>query len=124
MPDQLINNAMPTIFIADMDRAVEFYTQTLGLKLSFRADNHFAIIDTGSETYIGLHPASPDSPTPGTHGSIQLSFGVTSIDDAVAALTDKGVQFAGPIIDDGPVRLAYFTDPDGTDLFLCQSSTG
>jgi hypothetical protein len=31
------------------------------------------------------------------------------------------VQFHGPIKDDSAVRLAFFGDPDGNDLYLCQA---
>lgn len=40
------------------------------------------------------------------------------------ALQQKGVSFreekGGPVVDDGPVKLAFFSDPDGNDLYLCE----
>ena len=40
----------------------------------------------------------------------------------MSALGTKGVTFKGPIIDDanGSIRLAFFSDPDGNDLYLCE----
>jgi hypothetical protein len=38
----------------------------------------------------------------------------------VAKLEQRGVSFHGPIIDDEQVRLAFFGDPDGNALYLCQ----
>jgi catechol 2,3-dioxygenase-like lactoylglutathione lyase family enzyme len=42
--------------VADLQRAIDFYARTLGLKLLYRADDHFAMIDAGRGLLIGLHP--------------------------------------------------------------------
>ena len=49
----------------------------------------------------------------------------------MATLEMRGVQFmsrgngcednGATIIDDGPVKLAYFADPDGNPLYLCET---
>ncbi len=111
-----------TIYISDMDRAVDFYTKTLGLPLSARYGDHWAGIDLGKGLAIGLHPASsPHSPKPGTHGAIQIGLAVDQpLEQAVANLQSKGVRFRGSIIDDNQVRLAYFADPDDNDLYLIE----
>jgi catechol 2,3-dioxygenase-like lactoylglutathione lyase family enzyme len=118
----MITGINATVFVSDMNRAVEFYSETLGLKLTARYGDHWASIDVGNGAAIGLHPAeSPKSPKPGTSGSIQIGLTVDrSLDQVVADLTGKGVSFRGPIIDDGQVRLAFFGDPDGIDLYLCE----
>jgi catechol 2,3-dioxygenase-like lactoylglutathione lyase family enzyme len=56
-----------TIFVSDMDRSVNFYTKTLGLKLAQRFGNHWASVEAGRLT-IGLHPASNANPA-GRNGS-------------------------------------------------------
>jgi len=120
----MIRGGMTTIYVTDMDRAVDFYTQRLGLKLTYRAGNHWAGVDAGNGLQIGLHPASEKAPAPGTNGATIVGLSVTKpIDDVVATLRHKGVPFAGPILDDanGSVRLAYFNDPDGNELYLCES---
>ena len=117
----VIGGATPTISIADMDRAVAFYTETLGLRLAMRFGDHYAAIDTGNGCRLGLHPASEHAPTPGTPGCIQIGFGVTvPIEQAVRQLEQRGVRFRGPILRDDPVKLAFFSDPDGTELYLCE----
>ncbi len=119
--DVMINGGSPTIYVSDLDRSVRFYTDTLGLSLQYRAGDEFAMIDAGGGMMVGLHPASAQSPPPGTHGSIQVGFTVTGpIEQVVDALRERGVSFRGPIKDDDPVKLAYFDDPDGNDLYLCQ----
>ena len=46
-----------TVMVADMDNAVRFYTETLGLKLEHRYENHYAEIEAPG-LRIGLHPVS------------------------------------------------------------------
>jgi catechol 2,3-dioxygenase-like lactoylglutathione lyase family enzyme len=118
----MIDGITATIYVSDMDRAVEFYTKTLGLPLAGRWGNEYAGIDLGKGVSIGLHPArSPHSPKPGTSGSIQIGFAVTRpLDDVVKDLQARGVVFRGPIVDDAQVRLAFFGDPDGNDLYLAE----
>jgi catechol 2,3-dioxygenase-like lactoylglutathione lyase family enzyme len=44
-------------FVADMDKAVKFYRDVLGLKLKFESPDWSEFV-TG-ETTLALHPASP-----------------------------------------------------------------
>ena len=62
----MIKGGNATIFVSDMDRAVRFYTESLGLKLQYRAGDHWAQVEAGDGLCIGLHPAGPDSPRPGS----------------------------------------------------------
>ena len=124
----LLEGGGPTIFVADLQRAVDFYTEILGLRLLFRADDHFAMIDAGGGLQIGLHPPGSRAPKPGTSGSIQVGLTVAQpIEQVVTALQGKGVGFQEEngqvVIADGPVKLAYFGDPDGNDLYLIEVGT-
>jgi catechol 2,3-dioxygenase-like lactoylglutathione lyase family enzyme len=120
----MISGGSPTVFVSDMNRAVRFYTEALGLKIAYRAGDHFAMIDAGGGLQIGLHPPASNAGAPGTRGSIQIGLNVADIDAAVGTLQSRGVTFdlhdGRPVRDDGAVRLAFFTDPDGNDLYLCQ----
>jgi catechol 2,3-dioxygenase-like lactoylglutathione lyase family enzyme len=55
-------------FVGDMDRAVKFYRDTLGLSLKFESPGWSEFV-TG-ETTLGLHPASGKNPA----GSVELGF--------------------------------------------------
>lgn len=108
-----------TIFVADMDRAVKFYSEVLGCKLEMRFGNEWAQLKTDGAT-LGLHPASAENPA-GVKGSIQLGIEVKdSIRDRVDQMTSKGVKFIGPVRDDGQILFANFTDPDGNPMYLAQ----
>jgi catechol 2,3-dioxygenase-like lactoylglutathione lyase family enzyme len=114
----MIKGGNATVFVSDMDRAVAFYCDALGLKLAQRYGDHWAEIDAGG-FMIGLHPASEQGAAPGTKGAIQVGFGVEgSIDDVVKDLRSRGVKFAGPVTQDGPIKLAYFGDQDGNEMYL------
>ncbi len=119
----MIQGGNATIYVQDLDRAVGFYTNTLGLKLQFRAGNHWAQVDAGKGMQIGLHPSGPQSPPAGKSGSISVGFLINQpLDQVVATLRSRGVVFRGPIMDDakGGIRLAFFGDPDGNDLYLAE----
>jgi catechol 2,3-dioxygenase-like lactoylglutathione lyase family enzyme len=116
----LISGGNATIFVSDFDRAVKFYVETLGLKLAYRAENHWASIDAGKGLMLGLHPVSPNAAKPGTVGAIEVGFQVSPPMKAVVdAFTARGVKFRGPArSDDGGITLAHFNDPDGNPLYL------
>lgn len=115
----MISGGNATIFVSDMDRAVKFYTETLGLKLRMRAENFWAEVQAGDTLVLGLHPASPSAKDPGTEGSIQIGLTVDEpLEKIQARLKDAGVQFEGDIIDDEPGRFVQLRDPDGHRLYF------
>jgi catechol 2,3-dioxygenase-like lactoylglutathione lyase family enzyme len=119
----MINGGNATVMVSDMDRAVGFYTETLGLELVRRFGNHWAEVKAGDSLVIGLHPQSEHSPKPGTAGSISIGLGIDeAIDPLVEKLKAQGVVFHGPVTRDeqGGISLAFFGDPDGNSLYLCQ----
>lgn len=119
----MIHGGVATLYVSDMDRAVSFYTETLGLSLVQRWGDKWASIDAGDGLTLGLHPMSEHAPKPGTSGSISVGLNVTQpIDEVVATLESRGVRFRGPVQQDaeGGIRLAFLGDPDGNDLYLCE----
>jgi catechol 2,3-dioxygenase-like lactoylglutathione lyase family enzyme len=120
----MITSGNATIYITDMNRAVQFYTETLGLKLKFRAGDGWAEMET-SGLNIGLHQVHPHGPEAGKSGSISVGFGVDQpLEEIVSTLESRGVTFRGPILDGEGVRLAFFGDPDGNDLYLAEPKHG
>lgn len=116
-----IEGGSPTVFVSDMARALAFYTETLGFRIAYQAELYYAEVDAGNGFLIGLHPASPSAASPGTRGSIQVGFNVKGpIEPLVEILRSRGVKFIGPIVDDDPVKIAHFHDPDGNELYLCE----
>jgi predicted enzyme related to lactoylglutathione lyase len=116
----MINGGLPTIFVSDMDRAILFFTETLGLTLEQRFGNHWASIKAANGLSIGLHPASEESPA-GRKGSITIGFNLDEpIDTAVERLKQQGVKFTKEIFQDGYSRVAHFADPDGNEFYIIE----
>ncbi len=115
----MINGGNATIFVSDMDKAIHFYTEVLGMKLRMRAENFWAEVQAGDTLVIGLHPASPSAEAPGTPGAIQIGLTVTEpLEEIERQLGNHGVKFSGGITEDGPGRFASFKDPDGNILYF------
>ena len=109
-----------TLYISNMDTAVRFYTETLGLKLAYRFGDHWASIEVGKGLTIGLHPASSEMPA-GRKGSMAIGLELSgSIQDAVRALESKGVKFHGMVNEAKAGSFVSFEDPDGNLLYLAE----
>ena len=115
----MIKEANVTVMISDMNQSIQFYVEKLGLTLKSRYGDQFAEVACPGLT-IALHPATEHGPRPGNSESLSVGFGVESIDEAMADLKDKGVTI-GRVSNDGPVKLAFFKDPDGNPLYLSQT---
>jgi predicted enzyme related to lactoylglutathione lyase len=95
-------------FVGDMDRAVRFYRDVIGLPLKFESPG-WSEFSTG-ETALGLHPASPQNPA----GSVELGFSVPDLEKFHKEMTAKGVQFTmPPTKQDFGGTLAQFVDSEG-----------
>lgn len=102
------------ISVTDIDRAVAFYRDALGLKLLFRPPGQpMAFFDCGGvRLYIGA-PSEPEY-----RANSFLYYRVADIDAAHARLSAKGVNFlsAPRMIHktaDSELWMAGFQDPDG-----------
>ncbi|HTS22083.1 MAG TPA: VOC family protein [Casimicrobiaceae bacterium] len=99
-------------FVADMDRAVAFYRDTLGLPLKF-ASPEWTEFSTGPTT-LALHPASKENPAGTTH----LGLHADDIAGAHKALTATGVRFTREPAPLHGITLAEFVDPEGARVSL------
>ena len=111
-----------TVMGAAMERAVRFYTETLGLPLKTRVGDGWAEVQAPRVT-IALHPAGQQGP-PRPAAGVSIGLIVEELEPAMAALREKGVAFAPHLVDNERVRLAFFTDPDQTPLYLCEYQSG
>jgi len=95
-------------FVGDMNRAVVFYRDVLGMQLKFQSPgwSEFA----SGETTLGLHPASEKKPA----GSVELGFKVDDVQKFYEAMRAKGVEFTmPPTKQDFGGTLAQFVDSEG-----------
>jgi|SRR5882724_1487406 len=95
-------------FVGDMDRAVKFYRDVLGLPLKFESPG-WSEFATG-ETTLALHPASQMNPA----GTVELGFMVADIQKFHKEMVARGVQFSmPPTKQDFGGLLAQFADSEG-----------
>lgn len=114
--------------VNDLDKAKEFYTQTLGLELADEKMGLTFNLPGGGTVFV----YSKDNHQPATFTI--LNFVVNDIDEAVGDLTAKGVQFErydnAPKTDDKGIArglaagmgpdIAWFKDPAGNILSVLQ----
>jgi len=98
-------------FVADMDRAVTFYRDSVGLPLKFQSPE-WSEFSTG-ETVLALHQASEKNPA----GKMELGFNVPDLQQFHTEMTGKGVEFPmSPRKQDYGAMLAKFMDYEGSHV--------
>jgi predicted enzyme related to lactoylglutathione lyase len=95
-------------FVANMDKAVKFHRDVLGLKVKFESPG-WSEFATG-ETILALHPASDKNPA----GKVELGFTVADVESFYRDMSAKGILFTMPLKKQniGGV-LAQFVDSEG-----------
>src|SRR3984957_5454882 len=115
----MISGGNATVFVSNMDRAVEFYCDVLGMKLSNRFGDHWATVEAGKGLTIGLHPASSKYPAPGTKGAMMLGLEIDEpIGGGISRLNAKGAKISGSVVNDMSGRFVHFEDPDGNEIYF------
>jgi catechol 2,3-dioxygenase-like lactoylglutathione lyase family enzyme len=106
-----------TVSTRDIDAAMEFYGNVLGLRFAKRwGKMPAAEFETGNLTIavmqsdaFGMKFGSNNHP---------IALRVDNVAAARAELESRGVQFKGDILDSGVCHQAFFEDPDGNVLGL------
>jgi predicted enzyme related to lactoylglutathione lyase len=102
---------------SDLDRAVEFYGATLGLRRSaYRPERGFAEFETGNLTLSVINPERMGLEHHTNRNAIALH--VENIEAARTQLETAGVTFFGDTFDTGVCHMAFFADADGNALML------
>ena len=99
-------------FVADMDKAVAFYRDTLGLTVKF-ATPFWSEFDTGDVT-LALHPASDRNPA----GGVQLCFTTTDLQGVYAGREAACLTFAAAPMDEHGTLLSRIVDCEGAEVSL------
>ena len=101
----------------DLDAAVAFYGETLGLPRSvYLPERQFSEFETGNLTISVYNAEEMGLGHNPNRNAIALH-----VDDVAAArqlLEERGIEFHGEIIDTGVCHMALFSDPDGNALML------
>jgi len=120
------NRTFSSFSADDIERAKQFYAETLGLEVEEQMGGLALHLGGGADTFV--YPKDDHVPATFT----VLNFVVDDIDAAVARLTDAGVgfeQYEGEIATDeqgiargpgGGPSMAWFKDPAGNILSVLQ----
>ena len=119
--------------VADIDRAIAFYTEVLELPLLFKQEDRehgevFAFLELeGGNLELLSRIDGEGCPIPFARPAIQkpycphVALAVEDIDAAVAKLQESGIPLIdGPLIIPGKVRWLYFADPDNNVIEYVQ----
>ena len=106
-----------TVSTKDIDAAVKFYGDVLGLEQSKQWGDMPAVeFETGNLTIavmqsdaFGVERRTNNHP---------IEFHVDDFDGAYAELESRGIEFKGETIDSGVCWQAHFEDPDGNALAI------
>ena len=134
------------VVIANIEQSLDFYVNTLGFKISKKADesgqcidNFLNLTDTEVTTikmsddndnilellYFSSHRDESDKNKARALNEIGCShfaLTVNDLDDLHSNLIEKGIQFNYPpqVSDDGKVKVAFCRDPDGTFIEMVE----
>jgi methylmalonyl-CoA/ethylmalonyl-CoA epimerase len=113
------------VVVHDLDRAVAFYRDTLGLKLLFQAAPKLAFFDCGGVRLMLSLPEGAEF----DHPASILYYKVEDIQGTWATLRDRGADFRGEPhliarMPDHELWMAFFRDTEGNTLALMSEVRG
>ncbi len=105
------------LHVSNLEEAVSFYQQTLGLKIHRRmrvGEVEIAFLNLNG-TYLELvqRPGSPEGAPPGRWSHFAVY--VEDFDGLVSRLESLGLELRRITLPDG-TRIVFFKDPDGHDI--------
>lgn len=110
--------------VADLERAIDFYQNVLGFKVTQRFGNSAAFLSAGGyHHHIGLNTwesRDGEPPAPGTTGLFHLAVlypSRTALGDALRRLVKASISLDGAS-DHGVSEALYLRDPDGNGVEL------
>jgi predicted enzyme related to lactoylglutathione lyase len=115
--------AVATVWVPveEMERAIGFYRDTLGLEVE-KKDGDWAEVDANGVT-IGLN--EDEEQGAGVRGGPVIAFKAQAdIQSALQQLRDRGVEIAAEVSEHPWGRVATFKDSEGNDLQLYEPPSG
>jgi predicted enzyme related to lactoylglutathione lyase len=118
----MILEAILTVMVSDVDKALDFYTKTLDSKLKKKYSSKYAEIQIKGFV-IGLHLAEENKLSICEQKNVLLGFRVEDVERSVADLKKKGIKFSTDTEQGAGGKFAFFEDPDSNLLYLWQKDS-
>jgi CreA protein len=118
-PFEYSQNLVISVNVSDLEKAIEWYQDALGLELVYKLDQYgwCEMATATKHVKIGLGQTEEQKA-----GGTTPTFGVMDIDAARKHLESKDVRFDGDTYEiEGMVKLATFFDPDGNSYMLAET---
>jgi predicted enzyme related to lactoylglutathione lyase len=106
-----------SVLVSDLERALQFYGETLGLKRNPNAHPDWPEFETGNLTLAILRPEQIGR-TEHTANTMPIALRVPDVSEARERLEAAGVEFKTDTLDTEVCHMAVFFDPDGNAFML------
>jgi len=113
-------NMISFVWVKDLDRALAFYTRTLGLNVVLESDGWVELAIPGTAgTYLALNLWKEAGPHPVNEF---VTLGVDSLEDYRTGLVADDVHLKGEVVEfpEEGLRMFKFADPDGNILTVSE----
>jgi predicted enzyme related to lactoylglutathione lyase len=120
----MLTSALVTIASANFDRAIDFYSQFLGIAPQNYRPNVYAEFPIPG-VKLGIfrpHPSNRDEFGQPSQSGMSICLEVDSLEDSIAKLTHLGYPPPGQITTASHGREIYAYDPDGNRIILHQAA--
>lgn len=115
----MFESANMTINVSQMDRSLAFYTGVLGFTLKRRIGSGVAVLEHPGLTL--LLQERRGQPSASARGSA-IGLWVKDLGEARRTVEARGVSIEGEPVETPEFKIAFFSDPDGTPLYLAEAS--
>ena len=107
------------VFVTDIERAITFYRDTLGLPLTKRGSFGAEFLE--QEPHLGVHPAAHPKARALVGRETGLTFHVPDLLHFCGMLHDRGVRFIAEPTKQSFGVMAMIADPDGNVIALWEN---
>lgn len=104
--------------VANMDKALAFYRDILGLKVEMNHEGIWVELSAGAMTLALIGPPWGTPPQPGYQGGGTVALSVEDMQASLEELKAKGVAILDGPHDTPVCHMAQIADPDGNRLWL------
>jgi catechol 2,3-dioxygenase-like lactoylglutathione lyase family enzyme len=119
-----IRGMTPLLYVFDLDRSIQFYSELLGFSLKTRSEGWAWVVRDEVELMLNTaydtdeQPAVPDAGRVEAHGDTALYFGCPDVDAAYEYLVSRGVAVEKPHVAYYGMKQLHLKDPDGFHVCL------